>query len=432
MTKNSFWETILNSRYIRCMIESTVDQRFTQRLTMLFRTLLLVEGVLWLLWIGFDVFYALDLLSVLLPLRLFFALVSFLSCVLLWKKVLPLQFAKYLFALPPLWGVVFMFHIVPEDALAAYFLGAITAVVGVYLLGIFSLFENLVISSSTILLLVLLYYFIGVHDWQILLSQGGLTFISVMLLSVAVAYMRFRSYSRELATSLLLEQKNEELNNAARQLELKNHSLESALKERETLLQEIHHRVKNNLQIVVSLLRLQQQQVGIRSSADLLELSQNRLKTMSILHEILYASDTLSEIDLSEYVHALIQHYRSIYYDSDPQVRFALDLPSASIGIDQLVPCGLIINEAVTNSMKYAFEEQAYPVIRIEAKSDGDDLRVVVSDNGSGFDLPNQREDGHIGLPLMKGLTQQLKGHIEFHSAADGTQISFNFPIVAK
>ncbi|HMK46400.1 MAG TPA: histidine kinase N-terminal 7TM domain-containing protein [Methanocella sp.] len=198
-----------------------------------------------------------------------------------------------------------------------------------------------------------------------------------------------------------------------------------SLKEKEVLLKEIHHRVKNNLQIISSLLNLQSCNSGKDNAAAFKE-SQNRIKSMALIHEQLYQSKDLACIDFAGYVNRLItQLVRS--YMLNQHVSVAIEIADISLDIDTAIPCGLIINELVSNSLKYAFSPEKEAAIRIRMTLDGDRYTLIVADNGKG--LP-KNVDFHntvsLGMQLVITLIDQLGGEIE-HIDGEGAAFRLTF-----
>ncbi len=192
--------------------------------------------------------------------------------------------------------------------------------------------------------------------------------------------------------------------------------------EKEVLLKEIHHRVKNNLQIIESLLSLQEQTKGNRKPEELLKVSQDRIHAISAIHDKLYQSSNLKEINFKSYIVDLIEHFSTSY--SVENLRFQTNVEEVDLDLDQLIPCGLIVNELVTNSIKYAFEKSEYPTIEIKGEKTEGMYHLRIADNGCGFD--EQSNSHSIGLRLVKSLVQQINGSIE-RLSMKGTayQISF-------
>lgn len=206
--------------------------------------------------------------------------------------------------------------------------------------------------------------------------------------------------------------------------------LQGSLKEKEMLIKEVHHRVKNNLQVISSLLSLQSSTVDNDLANAILRESQNRIKSMAAIHEKLYQSKNLSSIDFQDYTEDIV-HQLGISYGTDKEnVRIVADVRGIYLGVDTAVPCGLILNELVSNSLKYAFPEQEEGEIKIHFRKCSSGQYVLkVSDNGIGFpESVDFRDTTSLGLQLVTTLTEQLDGEIELHRQ-QGTCFSIRFRI---
>ena len=187
----------------------------------------------------------------------------------------------------------------------------------------------------------------------------------------------------------------------------------SSLQEKEVLLKEIHHRVKNNLQIISSLLSLQSEKIGSENPAKTFQESQDRIRSMALVHEKLYQARDISHVDFAEYVRSLTA-YLSRSYVTRSGIEVVIDIEGVSLGIDTAIPCGLIINELVSNSLKYAFKDDRTGVVHVSLSKRDDTYTLIVSDNGTG--LPPEidfRNTFSLGLQLVNTLVSQLEGTIE-------------------
>ena len=198
-----------------------------------------------------------------------------------------------------------------------------------------------------------------------------------------------------------------------------NESLEASLVEKETLLKEIHHRVKNNLNVIVSLLRLQEDNIdSIESAREAFEQSRNRIFSMALVHESLYRSDNLSVIALDDYIRSLIRQLKYSAAEED-KIEYLLELETVPLDITRAVPCGIILNELVTNAQKHAFKGRSSGLITVSLRSD-DDSRIILSvhDNGSGLPSGFSMEDpATLGLNLVGILTEQIGGELRTDSS---------------
>jgi PAS domain S-box-containing protein len=202
-----------------------------------------------------------------------------------------------------------------------------------------------------------------------------------------------------------------------------------SLREKEVLLKEIHHRVKNNLAIVSSLLQLQSKQVDDERLFGMLNESRNRIASMALIHDKLYQSEDLSTINLREYIDTLVNDLLVSYNADMDSFALKLDIDDGiMLSIDKMIPCGLILNELITNSLKHAFGDREEGEIRIGFKVDGSGTATLsVSDNGPGLeeDLDVSKLKT-LGLILVDSLVKQLMGEIRYDST-DGMSVEITF-----
>ncbi|MFC3562844.1 sensor histidine kinase [Pedobacter jamesrossensis] len=202
---------------------------------------------------------------------------------------------------------------------------------------------------------------------------------------------------------------------------------EGLIKEKEWLLREIHHRVKNNLHTVICLLESQ----AVYLSDDgrkALESSQHRIYAMSLIHQKLYQTENLKTIDMAVYLPELLS-YLSDSFDANKRIRFSLDIDKISLGISHAIPIALIVNEAVTNSIKYAFVEKLSGMITINMKRSKQKIKLVIADDGIG--IPEEIDNMHsesLGLKLMNGLSGDINANIHIEND-NGTRITLDFDL---
>jgi two-component sensor histidine kinase len=206
--------------------------------------------------------------------------------------------------------------------------------------------------------------------------------------------------------------------------------LKAAFNEKEVLLKEVYHRVKNNLQVVSSLINLQARAVKNEEAKNLLRQSADRVKAMALIHEKLYQSDDLAKIDISHYLKTLADSLLYSYNIPPGQIKIIPQISVAFLDIERAIPCGLIINELLSNTLKHAFPQGQAGIIEISLSQEGNEYRLVVADNGvglpEGLDINNSPS---LGLKLILGLAMnQLKGRIAIDQN-HGTAFTIHFPM---
>ncbi len=199
--------------------------------------------------------------------------------------------------------------------------------------------------------------------------------------------------------------------------------------EKEMLIKEVHHRVKNNLQTVSSLLSLQSRNIAEVKMKNLLKSTQNRVISMAMVHEMLYMRNDISQIEYKSYVQELSEYLIRSIKGVDSKVNLKIDIPEIKLGIDTAIPLGLLINEAVTNALKYGFKDEEEGEIYIALKKELDKQYVLnIGDNGIGFpETVNYKNSKSLGLKLIHNLTRQLKGTIQRDISKKGTNYIIRF-----
>ncbi|MVM41707.1 tetratricopeptide repeat protein [Spirosoma sp. HMF3257] len=241
--------------------------------------------------------------------------------------------------------------------------------------------------------------------------------IALLLIILGLVYNRYRLKQK---SSAILEAHQKEIND-------QNQSLQRLLTEKEWLLKEIHHRVKNNLQIVMSLLNTQSAYLTDEAAMLAIRDSQHRVQAISLIHHKLYQSENLSSIDMSTYIRELVEYLRD-FFGTGQRIRFETHIDPVKLGVSYAVPIGLILNEAITNSIKYAFPDNSVGQIVISFQHTGGmTYLLTIADNGIGLPatMDSQQHDS-LGLSLMRGLSDDIDGH--FAIANDkGTRITMRF-----
>ncbi len=211
---------------------------------------------------------------------------------------------------------------------------------------------------------------------------------------------------------------DERVKERTHELSISNLKLKASLIEKEVLLREVHHRVKNNMQIISTLLMLQSDKIEDKQYTDMFKECQYRIKAMALVHENLYQTGSFADIDFKEYVNSLVHSLLRSYGAGSDKITLKIDIKDVSLGLENAIPCGLIINELVSNSLKYAFPENREGEIMIALYSiNSNELVLEVGDNGIG--IPEKQDfinADSIGLLLVKILSEdQLEGKIELN-----------------
>jgi two-component sensor histidine kinase len=204
--------------------------------------------------------------------------------------------------------------------------------------------------------------------------------------------------------------------------------IRTTLQEKEVLLKEIHHRVKNNLQVISSLLYLQSKNTEDPKTIEMFQESQDRIRSMALIHDRLYRSQDLNKIDLAEYIHDLATHLVHSYGANSGTVALSVSVDDVFVGVDAAIPCGLIVNELISNSLKHAFPNGRDGEIHIVMHPGRDrELTMVVGDNGVGLPMGlDFRDTETLGLQLVNSLVAQVGGAIELHTDG-GTEFKITF-----
>ncbi len=269
----------------------------------------------------------------------------------------------------------------------------------------------------------------GATKWVLMHSQPVMFADGLAIVGVLVDIT-----DRKLAEQALAEA-NRRLKAGEERLVAANLELSEANREKEVLLKEIHHRVKNNLQIVSSLLNLQLGHVRDTSACAVIRECQSRIKSIAIVHEKLYQSRNLAQIELGEYIRSLVSHLFRTFLVDPASIRMELAAEQVSLDVDQAIPCCLIINELVTNSLKYAFPDKPAGVIGISLQAEppsgdaanGSQYALAVSDNGVGFPPGvDFRAASSMGMQLVMTFVEQLGGSIELDTRG-GTTFTIRF-----
>ena len=224
-------------------------------------------------------------------------------------------------------------------------------------------------------------------------------FISGFAILLIIAGFLFYQYRIKKKTSDILSEKNAQIS--------------EALAEREVLLKEIHHRVKNNLQVISSLLYLQAESLADEAAIDAVRQGQHRVEAMGLIHQRLYTADDVRGVDIQGYFEQLCQEIITVFGDEDKEIDYQVETHQLKLDIDTVIPLGLIVNELITNAIKYAFQEKDEGKIMIDVSQYGDKLRIQVQDNGIGMTEESLKSANSFGWKMMRSLSRKLEAEIK-------------------
>lgn len=255
---------------------------------------------------------------------------------------------------------------------------------------------------------------------QLYFILGNLGILVLMIVLLIISFRKRLAQARE--HRFVLAEQNQELKKTLVSKE-----------EKETLLKEIHHRVKNNLQIISSLIRLQSGYINENNFQEHLNEIENRILSMALVHEKLYQSSDLSRLLVKSYIRDLCINVLESY-QSKRRVKFAFNIDKGEYSIDTLIPLGLILNETISNALKHAFYEREQGLIEVtlkekeESKTTAAKTILIIKDDGIGADLTiEELKEDSLGMDLIFSLTEQLDGTLDINTT-DGFTYNFTFP----
>ncbi len=251
-------------------------------------------------------------------------------------------------------------------------------------------------------------------------------FVLILLFFAGIAVQRHRNINlNRNQLQALVEQRTKELSDEINERYKAEKQLEKSLNEKTVMLTEIHHRVKNNLAVINALFQLQISKTENEDAVDLLADSQHRIQTIAAIHEHLYQTEYFSSIDMKVFLKKLLGIISSHYHSGSKEIKQTSDLDSIHLNINQAIPCGLILNEVITNVYKHAFKNRKKGEIYVSLKSENDTVNFIVSDDGVGMD-EETIESGSTGMTLIRTLVTQLRGSYSVTSGK-GTKFSISF-----
>jgi len=245
-------------------------------------------------------------------------------------------------------------------------------------------------------------------------TNEKLLIISLVFLGVLLSLVTFFFIKNRKKNVLLAEKKK---------------LLESALEDKNVLLKEIHHRVKNNLQVISSLLSLQQRQITDVKASQAIQEGRDRVKAMALIHQNLYQDTDIIGVEINDYVTKLANNLVKNYQIEGNPIRLNIAVDEVKLEVDTIIPLGLVINELISNALKYAFTNQTSGVITINLKLVNKTLSLFVADNGKGLPEGFAIENiSSLGFRLIKAFSEKLKAKLDIQSSEKGTKISLEIP----
>jgi two-component sensor histidine kinase len=259
------------------------------------------------------------------------------------------------------------------------------------------------------------------------LKQASLIKNIIIAIAVLITMLLYTGYQFKQRSNKKLQAKQNEINNQNQALVKTIKEKNNLLEEKEWLVKEIHHRVKNNLQIVISLLNTQSKYLDNKEALEAIAESRHRMQAMSLIHQKLYQSENTTSVNMQTYITEL-SDYLKTSFDNGKEINFVINIDAILLDISQAIPIGLILNEVITNAIKYAFQEKEAGNIYINMHDVKDDkILLEIKDNGIGlpdsFDLKNSTS---MGMRLVNGLAKQINGKLNFENK-DGVCVQVEF-----
>lgn len=384
---------------------------------------------LWLVWLIFDYVQAEEIFTELLIFRICLSFGAIVVTILMLKKIINSIQAQFLLYIPALTFLGFLYNYSPSNLLFTYFIsGIFMVIVAGFVFFIMPPKRAVFFGLFSFVVIVVFQLIIQKHSIMDLLLGGGILFLSMTAFTVAYTSVRYKSLKNGYINELLIESTNKKLSEQQNILLQKNIELGKSLEEKEVLLKEIHHRVKNNLQIISSLLTLQDVEKSGKTISEVLLSSQSRIHAMAVLHTILYKSNNLAKISVKDYIRMLSDYLRDTYNTSKKNISISQNIADVALVVDKLIPLGLIINEIITNSINHAFTTKDAGIINIEYYKENESCILIISDDGIGLPKDFSIKNCHtLGFRLIYGLANQLNGSVKMPETKTGTSIKIEF-----
>jgi two-component system, sensor histidine kinase PdtaS len=247
--------------------------------------------------------------------------------------------------------------------------------------------------------------------------------------TLLVAIILFALFKLKQRRNAILQAQQEKINLQNKALEKTIAEKNQLLIEKEWLVKEIHHRVKNNLQIIISLLNSQSNYLDSKEAIAAITESRHRMQAMSLIHQKLYQSDDTKSVNMRNYIHELADYLEASFADQN-KISFILDIDNIELDLTQAIPVGLILNESITNSIKYAFDSGERGSIKVNMKiSNSKNVELEIADNGKGLpDNFDVKKSNTLGMLLINGLVKQIGGNLQFYNR-NGAVLMIHFTL---
>jgi two-component sensor histidine kinase len=379
---------------------------------------------LWLIWLIVDYQLLKNAWYHIATFRIILSIGAMITSLLMLKKIIKSALAQYLLYVPALTFLAVLFNCVPEDVLFFYTISGIFMVVLTgFVFFIMPVWRAVFFGIYAIATYFAFHFIFHLHSINTLMINGGILYISMIFFIISFTIVRYKSLTNSIKSELIINFTNNLLKEQQIALEKKNLELERTISDKEILLKELHHRVKNNLQIVSSLLNLSDP--NDQSLSELLKSSQNRIHALALLHENIYKSDNFKIIDVGKYIDRLVNDLKNAY--SNWNIEMYIKYPGHPVFLEMNIisPLGLILNELITNCIKHAFDTSGLRIITISISMEAGKTKLKIKDNGKGIpDNINLQNPSSLGLKLVRGLINQINASISYRSSDAGTEIT--------
>ena len=389
------------------------------------KMILIVAIFIWPSWIIFDYFFVTAFFVPLVIVNLSFCLFTALCYVLLKRQIISNLVGQYAIVLPALTSHAFYINIVDANYVFLYFvIGGLMLGMVVYAFMLLPPARAIFFTLYSVCAIGILNVIVDKHTINFILEKGLVIYMAVALFGIALSFAKYRF-------TVATELKNQIISTQKTKLEINLKETESAYKERNLYLNEMQHRVQNNLQMIYSLIKLQEDYTDEKDPKEILKSLQNKVVSISTIHDLLSTSEIGAAINFSEYIKIICDHYNQDFNLNKRHIIINNNIDIQEIDVSQIFPCGLIINELITNSIKHAFQKREKGVIDVIAHENESFIFLQVIDNGNGQLNTNQSDNGKssgLGLTLIHGLVAQIEGELTVESTpGEGTRCSIKF-----